>query len=1028
MYKTFLPINFTFIFLSFICVPIHAQYPFQYRYGINEGLPKIEVLQCFFSSKGQLWIKTSPGEKLTRFDGINWTHYDLEQLGLPLTLPLLCESPNGTWWYNFSDGQVTLACYTSNGKWKKYIVPEAKHLLQNPNTGYPIVVTEKGYTYPYSVRNDSFIKSSKPLYVFEPGESIQGITSLSKKLNFLIVNNSKNGKTYLRYGTSFEHLFEVASPSSFTPYVLKPDLVKGINWDGTTLSWVENNKKRSIEFFLQNGRKAMVLGGMRLLTWKAPMHPANQQAWIVKDPMDNSRHLFRIDSLGFPKLLYSGLPKNALPEAAQDPSGNWWFNTPTGLVRSNKNILTFREDAPEMVSGVSSIVEDNYGKIWIGGYTDEGGFSVFDGNSLKKVHFGTGAIPVLPGAFRSKSGLIYFFAERDPGIGTIESGKLHWNGLKTNQQWTRGYYFFTLASGKIALGITEKGLAIVNEKGRQLSLDRLIGKEKGVHLGNVLAIAEDSNGRIWMGRPTKGVALYDPQRDTAVTWSRSLDVQGSIGVWSALVDDQSTLWLGGHDGLYQLPHAHQFEYLREDFTKKLHKINLPGSDETGVMFLCNTERYLVVGTLAGVYLLDKKTIHSDKKRIYSLLFGADIEGIGAEQNAVLLDSKGFLWIGAKGCATRIDLENLHFDTTKTQIELSYFRAGDEIVNMQRKQSTKLPLHKRAIEFSFFPSSSNFSIAGFHYDVAVVNMKGERIFHQYATTIKKHHIDHLDPGKYFLSITAYKHNVVSGKVKYTFIVPRDLLEHPSIQLLTIVLIIVLICLLFWQYMQSNIGQERAKRERDAFKVQTLTNFFNSHFINNTLHWMQGRYRKDPDMVLMVDNLAENVGILYKNIKSGTIHHSFRKELDLTLNYLNMQKIRFSNQLRISCDLPVGFVDYCNEVQIPALLLQIHAENAVEKGIRNRKEANQINIRISNLSSAYLIEIEDDGKKKKKGSTTSTNNRSSTLVMSELLQLLNKYNAPKITVEYEDLIFGTGGESPYGTRVLIHLPKNYNYELS
>ncbi len=112
----------------------------------------------------------------------------------------------------------------------------------------------------------------------------------------------------------------------------------------------------------------------------------------------------------------------------------------------------------------------------------------------------------------------------------------------------------------------------------------------------------------------------------------------------------------------------------------------------------------------------------------------------------------------------------------------------------------------------------------------------------------------------------------------------------------------------------------------------------------------------------------------------------------------------------------------KILIPSMLIQIHTENAVEKGIRNRLGAHELSISITEEQENVIISIRDDGQGRKDMNNLNENRKGSTEVMNELISVLNAYNSNKITVTYEDHII----EGKYGTQVKIKLPKNFNYE--
>lgn len=686
-----------------------------------------------------------------------------------------------------------------------------------------------------------------------------------------------------------------------------------------------------------------------------------------------------------------------------------------------------------MVSGLHVIGEDNDGLIWMGGYNGLGGFTVFDGEKLYRQRFSTASMPILPGFLKSNSGTLYFFTETPNPLHMLKHNQLL---PVTGIDRYAGYYFLPLSNGKIGLGLSGKGLGIAGETNGQISEVKLIGKNKGLLLDNVLTVAEDQGGRIWTGRSSQGIAIYDPQRDTAITWLRSAEHPGSIGTMSSCIDESGNLWLGANRGLYRLEQAHLFDYLHKNLFDYLQKVPLPGLDSSMVNFLKNTTDYLVFGTQIGVYFLDKKYIGS-RPRIFSLRYGKDINGGGSEQNAVLLDSKGYLWVGSQQGATRIDLQQLQFDTSSTDIRLDRFQAGDILVAIEGDKVGEIPADKRNIRFWFLPSGNAFLKDNLFFDITIINSRGDTLFSRVSSVEKTAQVDYLPHGDYTLYITAYKNNVVSGIAAFQFVIPMLLGENPWFWLVLTTLIFSIPFLWFWfrnrqqkLMLQHQVAFEQSKRERDGLKIQVLSNFFNPHFINNALHWVQSKYRKDSETAVIVGRLAENVDILFSNTQSGKAYHSFGQELEIVKNYLKIQQVRFGRNLTTQFSLPDDPTKL-NSLLIPSMLLQIHAENAIEKGIRNRKEANRFSLIVEDLHKGFQITIEDDGKGRAQGSDSEVSDsgrRSSTLIMQDLITLLNKYNQESITVRYEDFIFEEQHGVTYGTRVILYIPKDYQYEFS
>ena len=1009
-----------------------AQQPFQHRYTVEDGLPFAEVDNIRFTKNGEAWIQYPTGEALTRFDGVTWTHYRLKDMRLPTVLNFVAEDEYGVWFQSGSNNERQIACLTPQGEWKTYRLEGELSTYFSQKNGRFAWMDAEFFSHQYDGKTDRFVRSEKPLYVPKDAkdELFHRMHNTADGTACLVTNVLSENKSILRYGEGFQQAVVVPAPD-FNPTYLLGDTALGVYTEDGQPFWWDGHQTTDMAITLPNGRRGKPVRWTVLNYWGEIKYLYTYQGLVVEDPVDGTLYLYAIDSTLTPELLLSHLPKDYFRGTfSEDKHGNWWFGTSSGLVRTDQSQRVFHENTPGMVTGLHAIGEDDAGNIWMGGYTGSGGFTVYRDGKLQRRNTKFPNMPVLPGSYRSASGTLYFFVEMPGGIMAVKNGQLVPISIPVNEKGEAalGFYFHPLRNGQIALGLAGKGLGIATETDGLISSIRVIGKSKGLLLDNVLTVAEDEAGRLWCGRMSQGMAIYDPQQDTAVTWLRSPDVPNSLGVMAIDMDENGTLWLGTNDGVRLLRNARKFDFLSEKPFDHFEKLPLPGTDDGWVNFLKNTPDYLVFGTNQAVYLLDKK-YQGERHRIYSLQYGQDIDGGGSEQNAVLFDSKGQLWIGTQNGATRLDLSQLDFDTTSTSIKLTKLQAGDEFLPSGEK-NIRLPVGKRNVIFSFSPSGNDHLKDDLFFDIFVIKSDGDTLFQRMATKEKSDlRLEYLPHGDYALQIFAYKHNVLSGQVEYHFTVPRILEENPWFWAIAVALLVGVPAYLFYQRKRNQLEREKSKRERDGLKVQALSNFFEPHFINNSLNWIQARYRKDPDTATIIGRLGDNVTTLYHNTQSGKASHPLEAELTLTKNYLTVQKIRFGNDLTVQYDIPEE-PGQLAVYQVPAMLLQIHAENAVEKGIRKGPGAGTVSISVRPESRGCRITIEDTGKGRPSAASDGKkeNDRlGSTKIMKNLVTLLNAYNKEKIEVRYEDHIFSKESGERYGTRVNIYIPKNFNYEL-
>jgi len=152
------------------------------------------------------------------------------------------------------------------------------------------------------------------------------------------------------------------------------------------------------------------------------------------------------------------------------------------------------------------------------------------------------------------------------------------------------------------------------------------------------------------------------------------------------------------------------------------------------------------------------------------------------------------------------------------------------------------------------------------------------------------------------------------------------------------------------------------------------------------------------------------------------------MKLVENYIIIQHLRFGDTFKYIIP-PKSILDKYLDLEIIVMQLQIHVENAIEHGIRNRESATYVKIDINETEFAYEIVVEDDGigrveakKIKSRGFQTGVK------MLNELHNVYNSYdfNKHKISSKYQDEIFLENGIK-YGTRVIISIPKDFVYKI-
>src|SRR6185295_10636047 len=124
--------------------------------------------------------------------------------------------------------------------------------------------------------------------------------------------------------------------------------------------------------------------------------------------------------------------------------------------------------------------------------------------------------------------------------------------------------------------------------------------------------------------------------------------------------------------------------------------------------------------------------------------------------------------------------------------------------------------------------------------------------------------------------------------------------------------------------------RLNEELSRAQLAALRGQMEPHFMFNTLNSIAGlvRDRRNDTAVSMIVGLSE-----FLRRSSEDSHRplvTLAEEIEYLQRYVDIQKVRFGERLRVSVDIPPDLLD----VQVPNLLLQPLVENAIKHGVAKR----------------------------------------------------------------------------------------------
>ncbi|NQZ09509.1 MAG: histidine kinase [Algicola sp.] len=156
-------------------------------------------------------------------------------------------------------------------------------------------------------------------------------------------------------------------------------------------------------------------------------------------------------------------------------------------------------------------------------------------------------------------------------------------------------------------------------------------------------------------------------------------------------------------------------------------------------------------------------------------------------------------------------------------------------------------------------------------------------------------------------------------------------------------------------QKDLETIRLSHKLTESKLLTLRMQINPHFLFNTLNVISVLIlKKDNDKA---NDMIDRLSAFFRQTLDDSSGHwvTLQKELDMTSQYLDIEKLRFGDRLTV-------IENYAPEVlstEVPSMILQPLVENAVRHGLEEKEEPGTLTIECMRLADRLLIQIKDDG---------------------------------------------------------------------
>jgi hypothetical protein len=150
--------------------------------------------------------------------------------------------------------------------------------------------------------------------------------------------------------------------------------------------------------------------------------------------------------------------------------------------------------------------------------------------------------------------------------------------------------------------------------------------------------------------------------------------------------------------------------------------------------------------------------------------------------------------------------------------------------------------------------------------------------------------------------------------------------------------------------AHLNEELSKAQLNALRKQ-----IEPHFLFNTLSAISGlvREKRTDAAVSMIAGLSDFLRRVLED--SGRQQVTLAEELEFAQKYLDIQKVRFAERLKVSVNVPGELF----LAQVPSLILQPMVENAIKHGIAKRVQGGAIRIAAFRFNGRLTLSVYNDG---------------------------------------------------------------------
>ena len=222
-----------------------------------------------------------------------------------------------------------------------------------------------------------------------------------------------------------------------------------------------------------------------------------------------------------------------------------------------------------------------------------------------------------------------------------------------------------------------------------------------------------------------------------------------------------------------------------------------------------------------------------------------------------------------------------------------------------------------------------------------------------------------------------------------------------------------------YFQKKALNKKFEQDKKVTELELLTikNQIDPYFIINAINSLGAViFKSNEDKKQSYQYLINLTSLIRDTLQnSQKISISLSEEIDFVQNYLQLQKYRYRDSFDFKINNQVKDPE---EAEIPKMIIQTFAENAVKHGLAHKTEGDgKIVVAVTEENGSLQIIVEDNGIGRKKASIVSKGSTGKGMeIIDQIIEMYNRLKKTSVSFEVIDLY----DDGPVGTRVVVEVP--------